>query len=207
METLSGQAVMLFETAKDWESWLDGHCLEQEGVWLKVAKKNSGSVSVTYFEALDAALCYGWIDGQKRSYDERYFLQKFTPRRPRSIWSKINVEKVARLTSAGKMKPSGLAAVEAAKADGRWERAYDSHSTAEMPADFRLLLEANPKAKAFFEGLNKTNRYAVLWRIQTAAKPEVRIARMEKIVGMLEEGKAFHTSDSLNEAETRHPLR
>jgi len=183
---------MLFETSKDWEGWLSENQAEPTGLWLQIAKKASGKRSVSYLEALDVALCYGWIDGQKQSYDAEYFLQKFTPRRPKSIWSKVNVENIARLTTAGLMQAPGLAIVEAAKADGRWDQAYDSSRTIEMPEEFRAALDANPKAEAFFSTLNKTNTYAILWRIQTAKTPETRAARIQKLVAMLEAGEKLH---------------
>jgi len=183
---------VLFESQRDWEIWLDSNYGEQKGRWLKIAKKASGLASVSYAEALDAALCYGWIDGQKQKYDENYYLQKFTPRRPRSIWSKVNVEKVAILTAAGKMKPSGLLTVESAKQDGRWDAAYDSHRTIEISDDFQAALEQNPQAKVFFEALNKTNRYAILWRIQTVKRPENRKLKIDSIIAMLEAGQKFH---------------
>ena len=191
-ENLAGIPIALFENAKDWESWLKENYAEPTGRWLKIAKKASGKASVSYLEALDVALCYGWIDGQKQSYDAEYFLQKFTPRRPRSIWSKVNVENIARLSAAGLMQAPGLAAVEAAKADGRWDQAYDSSRTMEVPEEFRLALDAHPKAKAFFATLNKTNTYAILWRIQTAKKPETRAARIESLIAMLEAGEKLH---------------
>lgn len=191
-ETLAGLPIKLFETSKDWEVWLSENYAEPTGLWLKIAKKASGKCSVSYLEALDVALCFGWIDGQKRSYDVEYFLQRFTPRRPKSIWSKINVENIARLTAAGLMQAPGLAAVEAAKADGRWDLAYDSSRTIEMPEEFRVALDANPKAKIFFSTLDKPNTYAILWRIQTAKKLETRQARIEKAIAMLEAGEKLH---------------
>ena len=191
-ETLAGLPIKLFETSKDWECWLNENYAEPTGLWLKIAKKASGKRSVSYLQALDVALCFGWIDGQKRSYDAEYFLQKFTPRRPKSIWSKVNVENIARLTAAGLMRAPGLAVVDAARANGRWDQAYDSSRTIEMPEEFCIALDANPKAKAFFSTLNKTNIYATLWRIQTAKKPETRRARIEKLIAMLEAGEKPH---------------
>lgn len=191
-ETLLGLSIRLFETPNDWERWLRENYSEPNGLWLKIAKKASGKRSVSYSEALDVALCYGWIDGQKRLYDAEYFLQKFTPRRPKSIWSKVNVDNIARLTAAGLMQPSGLAAVEAAKVDGRWDQAYDSSRTIEVPEEFQTALDANSKAKSFYATLNKTNTYAILWRIQTAKKPETRRDRIEKLIAMLEAGEKLH---------------
>lgn len=191
-EEKAGLPIVLFEQPVDWEQWLAAHYEQPDGLWLKIAKKTSGQVSVTYGEALEVALCYGWIDGQKQSYDEQYFLQKFTPRRPRSVWSKVNVEKAEALIAAGKMQPAGLAQVEAAKADGRWAAAYESARTMEVPADFQAALDASPQAKAFWATLNKTNTYAMLWRLATAKKPETRTARIEKFIAMLEAGKGIH---------------
>jgi uncharacterized protein YdeI (YjbR/CyaY-like superfamily) len=162
------------------------------GVWLRLAKKESGVTSVSYREAVEAALCYGWIDGQGKRHDDASWLVKLTPRGPRSIWSKINREAAVRLTKIGKMKAAGLQEVNRAKADGRWDRAYDSPSRAKVPADFRARLNRNPKAKAFFATLNSANRYAVLWRIQTAKKAETRIRRMEKFITMLERKQKLH---------------
>lgn len=191
-ETLNDLPIVLFETPQDFERWMTAHYATPAGAWLKLAKKGSGKISVTYGEALDVALCYGWVDSQKRSYDEQYFLQKFTPRRARSIWSKVNVGKIEALTAAGKMQPSGLAAVEAAKASGQWNKAYDSHSTSTIPADFQAALDASPQAKAFYATLKKTNTYAILWRLQTAGTPQTRQARLEKFIGMLERGETIH---------------
>ncbi len=193
MEMLNDLLVMPFESPQAWEEWLEGHYEQTQGIWLKIGKKASGLPSVTYAEALDSALCYGWIDGQKRSYDEQYFLQKFTPRRAKSIWSKVNVDKVATLAEAGRMKPAGLAAIAAAKADGRWDQAYDSSRTSTVPADFQEALNGHPKARDFFATLNKTNVYAVLWRVQTATTPEARRKRIDKLIMMLDEGKKFHS--------------
>ncbi len=184
--------ILFFATSAEWEAWLADNYAQDQGVWLKFAKKASGIKSVVYDEALDVALCYGWIDGQSKSLDDMYYLQKFTPRRARSVWSERNVGKVAELAQAGKMKPSGMAAANAAKADGRWEQAYASPATITMPDDFKVALKANPKAKAFYETLNKTNPYAVLWRIYTARKPETRVARIEKLITMLEAGQKLH---------------
>jgi uncharacterized protein YdeI (YjbR/CyaY-like superfamily) len=192
METLFDLPIIMFETQESWEDWLDVHGAEPVGLWLKIAKKNSGVVSITYAEALESALCYGWIDGQKRSYDDRFFLQKFTPRRSKSIWSKINVDKVALLMKDDRMKPTGIAAVEAAQQDGRWDQAYAPSSTITVPADFQLELDKNPRAQQFFAGLNKTDRYPFLWRIATAKKPETRLARIGTFIRMLDSEEKFH---------------
>jgi len=184
--------VVLFESARDWEKWLAKHHARSSGVWLRMAKKGSGKISVTYAEALDEALCFGWIDSQIRTYDESSWVQKFGPRKTTSGWSKLNTGHVARLTKAGKMKPAGLKEVQAAKRDGRWERAYDSPAAARPPADFLKALEKNKKAKAFFGALEKRNTYAIIYRLQTAKKPETRAARMRTILDMLAKGKKFH---------------
>jgi uncharacterized protein YdeI (YjbR/CyaY-like superfamily) len=155
-------------------------------VWLKIAKKGSGIASVTYDEALDVALCYGWIDGQKKTFDNDHFLQKFTPRRSKSLWSKRNINKVAELTAANRMQPAGLAEVEAAKQDGRWEAAYDSAKNMTLPADFLKALAESEQAQATFNTLNQTNLYAIAWRLQTARSPETRKRRLETILAMLE---------------------
>ena len=163
-----------------------------DGIWLRIFKKDSGKATVTYAEALDQALCFGWIDGQKKSHDEFSFIQRFTPRRPRSSWSKINTQHVARLTKAGQMMPAGLAAVRAAKTDGRWQAAYDSHRTAAPPADFLRALNRDRKAKSFFETLNRANVYAIVYRLQTAKRPETRERRLQTILGMMRRGETFH---------------
>ena len=183
--------IQLFADAAAWERWLEAHT-DAPGLWLKIAKKNQGVVSVSYPEALDVALCHGWIDGLKRSCDAQYFLQRFTPRRPRSIWSKINIGKIEVLTAAGRMRAGGLREVEAAQADGRWQGAYESARTIEVPEDLAAILKKKAKARRFFEQLDRTNRYAVLWRIATAKKPETRAARIEKLVAMLERGEKIH---------------
>jgi uncharacterized protein YdeI (YjbR/CyaY-like superfamily) len=162
------------------------------GVWLRIYKKASGTASVTYAEALDVALCHGWIDSQKRPKDALSWLQRFGPRRARSGWSRINTRHAERLIEAGEMKPAGLREVEAAKADGRWQRAYDSPGAATVPADFLQELSRNKKAKAFFEGLNKANTYAIAYRLQTAKKPETREKRMKSILAMMARGEKFH---------------
>jgi uncharacterized protein YdeI (YjbR/CyaY-like superfamily) len=184
--------VVQFKDKKAWAAWLDKNHAKSSGVWLKLAKKGSDIKSVSYPEALEAALCYGWIDGQKRPYDESEWLQKFTPRGPKSIWSKINREKAEELIRSGEMKPAGLEAIERARRDGRWEAAYDSQSKATVPSDFQEELDRNPKAKAFFETLESYNRYAILFRIHTAKKAETRAQRIQKFIGMLERGEKVH---------------
>jgi uncharacterized protein YdeI (YjbR/CyaY-like superfamily) len=161
-------------------------------VWLRLFKKGSGVASVTHAEALAAALCYGWIDGQLKRHDEESWLRKFTSRRPQSVWSKRNRELVDQLAKAGKMRAAGLKEVEAAKSDGRWSRAYDSPRNMMVPEDFRKELSKSKKAQMFFETLNKANTYAIAWRLQTAKKPETREKRMKAIIEMLGKGKALH---------------
>src|SRR5918994_7389652 len=184
--------VIPFASHDAWEAWLEGHHATSEGLWLKFAKKGSGIETVTYDQAVEIALCYGWIDGQVRRFDEDYYLQRFTPRRPRSRWSKINRQRATELIERGEMKPAGLREVERAKADGRWDAAYDAPSSATVPDDLRRELEKNEKAREFFATLNSANRYAILHRIQDAKKPETRARRIEKYVAMLREGKRIY---------------
>jgi len=184
--------ILPFEGQKDWAVWLEKNHATSSGVWLKLARKASGIKSVTYDEALEVALCYGWIDGQRKSHDETSFLQKFTPRGLRSIWSKINTEKALRLIESGKMKPAGLKAVESAKQDGRWDAAYASQSKAVAPDDLQAELDRNAKAKAFFATLDSRNRYAILHRIHTAKKAETRAKRIEQFVRMLEKKEKIY---------------
>lgn len=188
----SSDTPTLFKSAKAFEAWLKKHHATSEGLWLKIAKRGADEASVTYLEAVEIALCWGWIDGQKKGLDEQHFLQRFTPRRARSVWSKVNVDKVAALIQAGRMQAPGLAQVEAAKADGRWARAYDGARTSTVPEDLSAALDAAPRAKAFFSTLNASNRYAVLWRIQTAVKAETRARRIAQLVEMLARGEAIH---------------
>lgn len=178
---------------KAWSTWLDQNHAKSPGVWLKLAKKGSGTPTVSYNEALEAALCYGWIDGQKAGYDEAFWLQKFTPRGPRSIWSKINREKAEALIESGEMKPAGLAAIERAKEKGQWDAAYDSQSRAAVPDDLQAELDRNPGAKAFFATLESVNRYAILFRIHNAKKPETRARRIQQFVAMLERHEKIHS--------------
>lgn len=182
----------LFKSAKAFEIWLKQHHATSQGLWLKIAKRRADEVSVTYLEAVEISLCWGWIDSQKKGLDEQYFLQRFTPRRARSVWSKVNVEKVATLIKEGRMQAPGLAQVEAAKIDGRWARAYDGARTSEVPEDLNAALDASPMAKAFFSQINATNRYAILWRIQTAVKAETRARRIVQLVEMLARGETPH---------------
>ena len=182
-----GLPTIFFASAADWEGWLEANHAAA-GVWIKVAKKGSGIESVTTAEALEAALCFGWIDSRREALDGEYFLQRYTPRQPRGRWSRINREKVERLIAEGRMRPAGLAEVERAKTDGRWDAAYDGARTATVPDDLQRELDARPAAKAFFETLNSQNRYSILYRLDDAKKPETRARRLAKFVAMLEAG-------------------
>ena len=181
-----------FKSPTEFRHWLEINHKECDGIWLRIFKKDSGKKSITYAEALDQALCYGWIDGLKRSFDEQSWLQKFTPRRAKSGWSKVNTEHVERLFTAGQMTPAGREAVEAAKSDGRWQAAYDSPRNATPPKEFLAELAKDKKANAFFETLNKANRYAIIYRLQTARKLETRARRQKQILEMLHRGEKFH---------------
>ncbi len=180
-----------FASKKKWQDWLAKQHDKSTGVWLKLAKRDSGIDSVTYDEALDVALCYGWIDGQKKGFDDKYWLQKFTPRAKKSIWSKINTEKVEKLIASGEMKPAGLKAIEAAKQDGRWQAAYASQKNMIIPEDFQVALDQNKKAKAAFAKLKSAERYSFLFRIHNAKKPETRAKSIQKFVKMLEQGETL----------------
>jgi uncharacterized protein YdeI (YjbR/CyaY-like superfamily) len=184
--------IATFPDARALAAWLKQHHASSTGVWLKLAKKSAGTPSVSYAEAVELALTWGWIDGQKRALDGDWWLQKLTPRTKRSIWSKINCDKAEALIAAGKMKPSGLAEVERAKSDGRWARAYDSPRTSALPEDLARALAANPRAAAFFETIGAANRYAILWRVQTAKKAETRARRIEAFVAMLTRKETLH---------------
>jgi uncharacterized protein YdeI (YjbR/CyaY-like superfamily) len=181
--------VIPFASSDAWEAWLEGHHAASQGLWLKFAKKGSGIETVTYDQAVEIALCYGWIDGQVSRFDEDYYLQRFTPRRSRSKWSKINRQKVTELIERGEMKAAGLREVERAKADGRWDAAYDALSTATVPEDLSRELEKNEKARKFFSELDGRNRYVILYQIQDAKRPETRARRIAKFVAMLAEQK------------------
>ena len=183
------QPVIEFESQASFERWLAKEHGRSDGVWLKMAKKGSGISTIGYAEAVEVALCYGWIDGQLKRVDDDYFVQRFTPRRARSKWSKINVRKAEALIAAGRMKPPGLAEVERAKADGRWAAAYDSPTTATVPDDLAGALRASPKAAALFEQLTSGQRYLILYQLQDAKRPETRRRRIEKYVAMLERGE------------------
>lgn len=186
---------LAFESAEAFEAWLGENHATSPGIWLKLRKKTSGAtgtVALDYAQALDGALCYGWIDGQKAGLDDQWWLQRFTPRRPRSKWSKINCGKVAVLIEQGRMRPAGQAEIDRAKADGRWEAAYDSAKTATVPDDLAAALTADPAAAAFFETLDRQNRYAILHRIHEAKRPETRARRIETYVAMLAKGEKLH---------------
>jgi uncharacterized protein YdeI (YjbR/CyaY-like superfamily) len=178
--------IMLFASSLAWEQWLSEFSPMQQGIWVQIAKKASGIITVTYDEALEVALCYGWIDGQRKSHNEDHFLQKFTPRRPKSLWSKRNVAKIAQLIDSARMQPAGLAEVEAAQQDGRWQAAYASQKDMVIPEDFLFAVQQNKKAAAFYSTLNKTNLYAIAWRLQTAKNPETRARRFGVLLEMLE---------------------
>lgn len=184
--------ILGFKTDKTFETWLLKNQADSKGLWIKIFKKDSGEQSIAYAEALDVALCYGWIDGQKNSFDEEAFLQKFCPRREKSIWSKINIGHVERLINEGRMRTSGLKVIEKAKANGSWEKAYDSPSKMTIPEDFLKELSKNKNAETFFKGLNKTNLFAIGFRLQTAKKIETREKRMKEIIEKLARGEKFH---------------
>jgi len=184
--------IVAFKDSAEWRRWLEQHHNTTNGIWLKLYKKASGVESINYAGALDEALCYGWIDGQVNKFDDLAYLQKFTPRRPKSMWSKRNIEYIARLEAAGLMTPAGLLQVEQAKADGRWETAYDKPSEMTMPEEFLAELEKHPQAKQFFATLNKTNTYAIAWRLRTAKTEVTRKRRQDKILAMLNAGQKLH---------------
>ena len=184
--------ILSFESQKDWEEWLSRNYDLQVGIWVRFYKKGSGVHSIVYDQALDGALCFGWIDGQVKKLDENSYIQKFTPRRARSMWSKRNIDHVSRLEKEGKMQPSGIKEVEKAKKDGRWERAYDSPGNMEIPDDFLRELSKNKKALEFFDSLNKTNKYTIGWRLQTAKSADSREKRMKEILIMMDKGEKFH---------------
>lgn len=184
--------ILSFASSRVFRTWLAKHHRQPDGIWLRIYKKDSGVATVTYAEALDQALCFGWIDGQKQPLNSRSWLQKFTPRRPKSGWSKINTRHAHRLMKSGDMAPAGLNEVNAAKADGRWQAAYDSSSSAVVPDDFLRALGKNKEAHTFFKTLNKANVYSITYRLQTAKKPETREKRTRAIVEMLARGEKFH---------------
>ena len=184
--------ILPFASKKKWADWLAKQHDKSAGVWLKLAKKGSEIPSLTYDEALEVALCYGWIDGQKKGFDDKFWLQKFTPRGPKSIWSKINTEKAEKLIKSGEMKLAGLSAIELAKQDGRWDAAYESQKNISVPDDFQAALDKNAKAKAFFTTLNSVNRYAILFRIHNVKRAETRTRRIQQFMEMLERGEKLY---------------
>lgn len=192
MDMVKDLPVLSFESQADLRAWLDRHHADAPGFWLRIYKKGSGKATVTYAEALDEALCYGWIDSTKNTYDAESFLQRFTPRKPRSVWSKVNQEHVARLIEAGKMQPAGLRLIEEAKRNGRWEAAYEPASRATVPEELQARLDADPEARAFFETLSKTNRYALLYRIQAPKKPETRLKRIDWAMDLLKRKETIY---------------
>jgi uncharacterized protein YdeI (YjbR/CyaY-like superfamily) len=187
-----GNPKIPFASAAAWERWLEDNHAASEGVWIKMAKKGADIESVRYPEVLESALCFGWIDARREALDKRYFLQRFTPRRQRSRWSRINREKAERLITDGRMRPAGLAEVERAKADGRWKAAYEGQKRSTVPDDLQRELDTRPKAKAFFAELSSQNRYAIIYRLNDAKKPETRARRLAKFVAMLEAGETIH---------------
>lgn len=184
--------VLAFGSPQSWRDWLAANHQTSSGLWVKIAKKSADTPTVSYTEAIDGALCYGWIDGQKGKLDDDYWLQRFTPRKSRSRWSKINREKAERLIAEGLMQPAGLREVEAARADGRWDAAYEGQATAAVPPDLARELDLNPVAKEFFATLSSANRYSILYRIQDAKRPQTRASRIAKYVAMLNEHKTIH---------------
>ena len=185
-------AIRGFKTRKDFTAWLEKNHKTSRALWVRIAKKGSGIKSITYAEGVEVALCYGWIDAQKLPESETAWLQRFMPRRPRSIWSKINREKALALIANGQMNQAGLVEIERAKGDGRWEAAYDSQAGASVPPEFEEELDRHPKAKEFFKSISAANRYAIIWRLQTAKKAETRAKRMRSFIDMLEKGETLH---------------
>jgi len=184
--------IILFESQSAFEGWLNANATTAPGVWLQLAKKNSGIASISYDEAVESALCYGWIDSQGKSFDDKTWIQKYTPRGKKSIWSKVNKEKAEVLVINGRMTPAGLQAIELAKQNGNWDKAYEQQSTASLPEDFAAMLENNAKAKAFYDSLNSRNKYAILFRFQHASKLETRLKRMQQFLEMLEKGEKIY---------------
>ena len=187
-----GLPTIPFASVAEWEAWLEEHHASSDGVWVKMAKKGSGIDSVRYPEVLHSALCFGWIDGRRQALDDQWFLQRFTPRRARSRWSRINRDTAERLAAEGRMRPAGAAEVERAKGDGRWDVAYEGQRSITVPDDLQAELDARPQAQAFFDGLSGQNRYAILYRLQDAKRPETRARRLAKFVAMLEAGETLH---------------
>ncbi len=199
MKTKQNDPIRFFATQAEWAAWLEKNHRKDSGLWLRLSKKGAGQRSITYSEALEIALCYGWIDGQKRGESEEAWLQRFVPRAAKSIWSKINRGKADSLIVSGRMQAAGLEAIDAAKKDGRWDAAYDPPKAASVPEDLQAALDASPAAKAFFIDLDGTNRYAILFRVQTVKKAETRVRKIRQFVEMLERGEKIH--------EARKPRR
>ena len=191
-ELRGGLPVLMFRDASDFDRWLDRQPVDTAGAWLKFTKKSAGPQSVTKAEAIDVALCHGWIDGQLDKYDDQHWLVRFTPRKPRSKWSDVNKKRAMELVAEGRMRKAGLAQIDAAKADGRWDAAYASASKASVPADLQDALDASPKAAKFFATLTGANRYAVLYRIGSVKRPETRARKIAEYVAMLERGETLH---------------
>jgi uncharacterized protein YdeI (YjbR/CyaY-like superfamily) len=189
----AGESLLVFRDHKEWASWLNEHHRTSPGIWMRIGKKGSALESLSYAEALEAALCYGWIDGQKRAYDDASWLQRFIPRGPNSVWSRINRDKADDLIRSGRMKPAGLDAIERAQQNGRWDSAYDSPGRAVVPSDFQAALNRSRKAKSFFSTLDRANRYAILWRIQTAKRAETRARKIQEFIRMLERREKLHS--------------
>jgi uncharacterized protein YdeI (YjbR/CyaY-like superfamily) len=189
---LKSLKIISFNSRNEWRNWLLKYYAEPEGLWIRFYKKNSGIDSIDHEEALEEAICFGWIDGQLKKYDENSWIQKFTPRRHKSIWSKQNVVRAEKLIKLGKMEPSGLKAINLAKSDGRWNKAYDSSINMKFPEDFLKELSKNKKSLKFFESLDRNNKYSIAWRLQTAIKPETKKKRMAKILEMISKGEKFH---------------
>ena len=187
-----GLPAIAFASPEAWERWLEDNHRASDGVWIKMGKKQAGVESVRYPEVLECALCFGWIDARREALDERHFLQRFTPRRPRSKWSRINRDTAERLITERRMRPAGLAEVEGARADGRREAAYESQRRITVPEDLQRELDARPSASAFFAGLSSQNRYAILYRLQDAKRPQTRARRLQQFVAMLEAGETIH---------------
>lgn len=183
---------LTFPDQSEWENWLTQNGGTSAGVWLRLAKKGAAQPTLSYAQAVESALCHGWIDGQKKKESDEHWLQRFTPRTAKSIWAKLNTERAEALIAAGRMRPSGMREIEKAKADGRWQAAYDSPSNAAVPDDLQAALDANPRAREFFATLNGRNRYAILFRIQNVKKAETRARKIEEFVGMLSRGETIH---------------
>jgi uncharacterized protein YdeI (YjbR/CyaY-like superfamily) len=191
VDAADGLPILTFSSASEWEAWLEANP-EADGVWIKIAKKSTPVESVRYPEVLESALCFGWIDGRREALDDQHFLQRFTPRRTRSKWSRVNRDTVERLAAEGRMRPAGLAEIERAKADGRWEAAYEGQRTIAVPDDLQRELDARPAAAVFFAQLSSQNRYSILFRLHDAKRPETRARRLAQFVDMLERGETLH---------------